>query len=326
MERATLKLGSRGSLLAKMQASQVMAMLEPHLAGRSIELVIITTSGDQQTDTQLIDSGGKGLFIKEIETELLSGRIDLAVHSAKDMPVEIPAGLTIAATPSRYPPNDVWIGHDGRNIADLKPDSIVGTSSLRRAVQLLSRRSDLRIVPLRGNIDTRLKKVRQGEVAGTFLAQAGLLRASMFPPDAIILPCDEFIPAAAQGTLAIQTRTDDTVVGNILKHIHDPSTFATLEFERRMIQSLAGNCLAPIGVCAQQRETLAGVPQPGWIVRALIATPNAAQIARGTLLTEDPSISGLHALFNPLLEVLSRRGSSDIMARIKLKSPESQTP
>ena len=316
MDRPVLKLGSRGSLLATTQARQVIALLEPFLGGRKIELVIITTSGDKAVDTPLAQSGGKGLFIKEIENELLAGRIDLAVHSAKDMPTEIPPGLVIAATPPRQPPNDVWIGHAGLALADLPPGSVVGTSSPRRQVQVLARRPDIRVVPLRGNIDTRLKKVRDGVVAGTLLAQAGLMRADMLPPEGLILSCEEFIPAAGQGTLAIEARWDDELVCTLAKSIHHRPTFWALDFERKIVQALAGNCMAPIGVCAQQRGVVDGVAQAGWIVRALLATPDGRHIARGTLLTKKPSAAGLNAMVRPLLEMLQSRGSDEILAQI----------
>ena len=320
MDRPVLKLGSRGSLLATTQARQIIALLQPFLAGRKIELVIITTSGDKTTDAPLAQSGGKGLFIKEIETELLAGRIDLAVHSAKDMPTDIPHGLVIAATPPRQPPNDVWIGHAGLALADLPSGAVVGTSSPRRQAQVLARRADIQVRPLRGNIDTRLKKVRDGAVAGTLLAQAGLIRADLLPPEGRILPCDEFIPAAGQGTLVIEARWDDALVCTLAKAIHDRATFAALDFERTLVRALAGHCMAPIGVCAQPRGIVEGVAQPGWIVRAMVATSDARLIARGTLLTEKPSAAGLNAMLKPLLEMLQSRGSDEILAHIAAQS------
>ncbi len=305
-----IRIGTRGSLLARTQSGIIRDQLLPLTGGRPVELVIISTSGDQMTSQSLAQIGGKGLFVKEIEAALLAGEIDLAVHSAKDVPVEIPAGLSLSATPPREAPNDVWIGHAGLGILKLPPGAVVGSSSLRRQSQLLMLRPDIQVQPLRGNIDTRLKKVRDGVIAGTVLALSGLRRAGLLPPDAMILPEDEFIPAAGQGTLVLETRTDDAVIRSLINQIHDAQTAAALAFERGIVRKLAGDCLAPIGVCAMPR-TASG--QQGWIVRAIAALPDGKACARATLLTDDPSINGLNALYEPLLNALESRGVKDIL-------------
>ena len=325
--RTSFKLGTRGSLLARTQSAQVARSLEPFLNGRRIELVVITTAGDRQQEDALTNSGGKGLFVKEIQDALLDGRIDFAVHSAKDLPNDMPEGLTIAATPPRQPPNDVWIGHRGQTIAQLPPGATVGTTSLRRQAQLLALRPDLKTTVFRGNIDTRLRKVRQGQVAGTFLAAAGLLRTDLMPAEALVLPTDAFIPAGGQGILAIQCRTFDQETNALLAPINDLPSKQALAFERRIVAALAGHCLAPIGVCAQPRATAdslaptAGQPPakpnaalPGWIVRAFVATPDGQQTARATLLTKARSPA---SLISPLLEALNSRGAQDILASLK---------
>jgi hydroxymethylbilane synthase len=325
--RNSYKLGTRGSLLARTQSEQVARSLEPFLEGRRIELVIISTAGDRQQEQALVDAGGKGLFVKEIEEALLDGRIDFAVHSAKDMPAEMPDGLTIATTPRREAPNDVWIGHAGRSIAELPQGATVGTTSLRRQAQLLAMRPDLKTTVFRGNIDTRLRKVREGQVAGTFLAAAGLIRTGLMPKDAIVLPTDQFVPAAGQGILAVQCRTFDSELGALLAHINDAQSKLALMFERQIVAALAGDCLAPIGVCAQPRaaaDRLAATAgrsspesgnvaeMPGWIVRALVGTPDGRETARSTLMNKAQSP---RSLVKPLLDALESRGARRILAQ-----------
>ncbi len=314
----TIRIGTRSSLLARTQAGMVKQMLETRLSGQPsapIELVFITTSGDQQQQRPLAESGGKGLFIKEIETALLENRIDLAVHSAKDLPAQLAAGTVIAATPLRADPRDVWIGFENKSIAQLPASAVVGTSSLRRQSQLLTLRPDVTVQPLRGNIETRLRKVKDGVVAGTFLAQAGLDRTNLLPERAFSLPLDEFIPAAGQGVLAIQARTQDAAMRKLAGTINHIGTAAALAFERRVVAALAGSCLAPIGVCAMPR----GNPinnLNGWIIRAFLATPDGKRISRATLLTPDSSDAGLNGLYDLLLETLRQRGSAEIMELI----------
>ena len=315
IDNGTIRIGTRSSLLARTQAGMVKQMLESRPYGKDppeIEMVFITTSGDQQTDRPLADSGGKGLFIKEIETALLEHRIDLAVHSAKDLPAELAHGTVIAATPLRADPNDVWVSFENKSIAELSAQAVVGTSSLRRQSQLLALRPDVTVNPIRGNIDTRLHKVRNGVVAGTFLAKAGLDRTNLLPDGAIILPLDEFIPAAGQGILALQIRADDSAMRSAVGAVNHVPTAAALNFERRVVAALAGNCLAPIGVCATPRGNVSNHLR-GWIVRAFVATPDGRKIARATLLTEDTSTDGLKSLYELLIDTLKQRGADDIL-------------
>ncbi len=317
-QNRTIRIGTRSSLLARTQAGMVKQMLETRLpvgVSTPIELVFITTSGDQQQQRSLAESGGKGLFIKEIETALLENRIDLAVHSAKDLPAQLAAGTIIAGTPLRADPRDVWIGFEDRSIAQLPASAVVGTSSLRRQSQLLAMRPDVTVEPLRGNIETRLRKVSDGLVAGTFLAQAGLDRTNLLPRGAVSLPLDEFIPAAGQGVLAVQARTQDAAMRKLAGTINHNGTAAALAFERRVVAALAGNCLAPIGVCAMPRENPINNLH-GWIVRAFLATPDGKKMSRATLLTQDSSDAGLNSLYDLLLETLRQRGSAEIMELI----------
>ena len=314
----TIRIGTRASLLARTQAGIVKQMLEARSTAHKLldtELVFITTSGDQQQDKHLSQTGGKGLFSKEIETALLEGRIDLAVHSAKDLPAQLAPGTVIAATPLRADPHDVWIGCNGKSIAELPAGAIVGTSSLRRQAQLLAMRPDVTVRGLRGNVETRLRKVEDGAVAGTFLAKAGLERTDLLPEAAVVLPLDEFIPAAGQGTLAIQARADDPLMLQVARTINHAATFAALDFERRVVAALAGSCLAPIGVCAVRRGRVANNLR-GWITRAFVATPDGRKLVRATLLTEDPTNAGLGNLYDLLLATLRERGVDDVLATL----------
>jgi hydroxymethylbilane synthase len=315
-----LRLGTRGSLLARTQSGLIAALLQPHLpVGCSIELVTITTSGDKQQEGRLQEmggvggGGGKGLFVKEIDEALLEGRVDFAVHSAKDLPMERPAGLTIACTPKREDPRDMWVGRDGITIDALPTGAKVGTASLRRQSQLLSWRPDVSVVTLRGNIDTRLKKVATGVdgISGTFLAASGLIRAGLVPAHAAFLPVDKYVPAAGQGTLAIEARAQDGAIQSLLAKIHDSTTAACLAFERSIVKALAGSCLAPIGVCAQPREQ-----EPGWIVRALVASPDGKAAARCALMAQSADVAALHGLRDTMLKTLAARGAMEILASL----------
>lgn len=315
-----LRCGTRGSPLARAQGELVRQLLAPHVGAWVVELVEIVTSADRQPDRPLREFGGKGLFVKEIEEALREGRIDLAVHSAKDVPTTLPPGLVIAATPPRGAPNDVWISRDGKSIADLPRGALVGTSSPRRQAQVLALRPDLRVTAIRGNIQTRLRKVRDGVVEATLLAQAGLERSGLRPRPGHILPVEEFIPAGGQGALVLQTRGDDEVVRTLLEPIHDPIAAAALDFERGLIGALSGNCLSPIGVCALPRGQVNGKAQAGWIVRAFVGSLDGRRTARVALLSEDATPAGLRALQPRLLEALMQRGAKEILEEIRASS------
>ena len=316
-----IRLGTRGSLLARTQSGLVAEALKPFLPrGCAVELVTITTSGDRQQDKPLQDSGGKGLFVKELDEALLERRVDFTVHSAKDLPAERDDGLVIAATPKREDPRDVWVGKDGVRIEELPSGAVVGTASLRRQAQLLARRGALNVMPLRGNIATRLRKVAEGAggISGTFLAAAGLKRTGLLPAHAVFLETDKFIPAAGQGTLAIEARRSDGALLELLGKIHDETAAACLEFERRVIGKLAGNCLAPIGVCAQPRAN-----DPGWIVRAIVATPDGKRVARATLMAQEEGAGALSGLEGLLIEPWQGRGALEILQIIAVSAPGS---
>ena len=249
MTAPLLRLGTRGSKLALVQAGLVrdaLAAAHPALAAPdAIEIVVIRTTGDAVQDRPLAEIGGKGLFVKEIEEALVSRRIDAAIHSMKDMPTLQPPGLAIVAFLPREDARDVLIAGEVQRIADLKQGAIVGTSALRRQAQLLHLRPDLKIVGLRGNVDTRLAKREAGVVEATLLALAGLKRLGLGNVGAPISE-DEILPAVGQGAVCIECRTDDTKVRAWLAAIDDASTATRVAAEHAMLAVLDGSCRTPI--------------------------------------------------------------------------------
>jgi len=237
----TLKLGTRGSLLATTQSGQVAAAITA-ATGVAVELVIITTRGDKIQDRPLQQVGGKGLFTKELEDSLLDGGVDLAVHSMKDMPTDNPDGLTIQAIPKRVDPRDVLVG---KTLGELGRGAVVGTGSIRRRLQLLALRPDLDIRGIRGNVDTRIQKMRDGQYEAIVLAAAGLARLGKSDEVAQALEVDEMIPAVGQGALAIQCRSEDPEVQGILNAIHDAETATCVAAERSFLTTVSGGCSAP---------------------------------------------------------------------------------
>ena len=246
---APLRIGARGSPLALVQARTVRARLALALGVNeaAIELVIIRTSGDIIQDRPLAEEGGKGLFTKEIEEALLDGRIDLAVHSAKDMPTVLPAGLMLAACLEREDARDVFISRKAPSLAELPKGATLGTASLRRQAIAKRARGDLRVVPLRGNVETRLRKLADGEVDATILALAGLKRLGLTEHATKIMSAAEFLPAVGQGAIGIETRADDARTRELLARIDHADTSTALACERAFLAVLDGSCRTPIG-------------------------------------------------------------------------------
>jgi len=248
-----LRIGTRGSPLALAQAEQVRARLAaawPALAEPgAIAIEVIRTSGDRISDRPLSEAGGKGLFTKEIEEALSAGTIDLAVHSMKDMPTAFPPGLEVACLLPREDPRDVLIAGVTR-LADLPQGAVVGTSSLRRKAQLLARRRDLKIVDLRGNVETRLRKIESGVAQATLLALAGLRRLGMEAKASAILETSEMLPAVAQGAIGLENRMGDTRVRDFLAPLHHLSTGHCVTAERGLLAALDGSCRTPIAALA----------------------------------------------------------------------------
>jgi hydroxymethylbilane synthase len=271
-----LRIGTRGSPLALAQAEQVRQRLAaswPDLAQRgAIAIEAIRTTGDRITDRPLADAGGKGLFTKEIEEALLAGTVDIAVHSVKDMPTAIPDGLEVPCLLPREDPRDALIG--AGSISGLAREAVVGTSSLRRKAQLLALRRDLRVVDLRGNVDTRLRKVERGEVAATLLALAGLRRLGLEGRAAAIIEAQEILPAPAQGTIGIEIRSADTKTRERLAPLHHAATGLAVAAERGVLEKLDGSCRTPIAALAviQTYSRLR--------LDALVARPDGSQVIR----------------------------------------------
>lgn len=251
--RMPLRMGTRGSRLARIQTDMVRAALaaaEPAAAGPdAFETVVISTTGDRVQDRVLADIGGKGLFSKEIDAALLDGRLDLAVHSMKDVETVIAPGVVIPAVLPREDPRDVLVSHRAERIADLPEGAVVGTASLRRQAQVLALRPDLQVVPFRGNVETRLRKLDEGLADATFLALAGLRRLGRDDVGTPV-PADEMVPSAGQGVIGIACREDDEALRALLAPHDHPETRWRLTAERAALAALDGSCHTPIGAHA----------------------------------------------------------------------------
>lgn len=245
-----LTFATRPSALARRQTDQVIARLEAAWPGLRCSTETITTRGDRVLDTPLPEIGGKGLFTSELEDALLSGRVDLAVHSLKDLPTEEPSGLVIGAIPERADARDAWICPAGFTLDAAPEGAIVGTSSLRRSAQILAHRPGLEIRPIRGNVDTRLRKVWEGQYDAIVLAAAGLDRLGLAGQITAHLPFDVMLPAPGQGALAVQCRADDEETLARVAAIEDPVSRRTAMAERAFLQALGGGCSLPAGAHA----------------------------------------------------------------------------
>lgn len=253
-----MKLGTRGSRLARWQADWVQTRLAA--TGIAVEIVVIKTRGDAEVDRPLHELEGKGFFTKEIEEALLDGRIDVAVHSLKDLPTQLPAGLALAAVPARHDPRDALVSRDRAvtSVFQLAPGARVGTSSLRRVTQLRYLRPDVEVVPLRGNVPTRVRKVETGEgLDAALLAIAGLERLGLGEGAAHVDPLD-VMPAPAQGALGLEIRAGDTATRDALRPLADPESARAVEAEREVLAALGGGCQAPVAAFVELRERGAG--------------------------------------------------------------------
>jgi hydroxymethylbilane synthase len=243
-----LRVGSRGSPLALAQAREVQHRLAAAcaIAPEQIAIKVIRTTGDMVQDRPLSEAGGKGLFTKEIEEALLSRAIDMAVHSSKDMPTVLPPGLVLSAFLPREDPRDAFISRKAKALTELPAGAVVGTASLRRQAMLKRLRPDLAVVALRGNVETRLRKLAAGDVDATLLAVAGLKRLGLVGEATALLDIDEFLPAVGQGAIGIETRADDEATGALLSKINDADTATALAAERAFLAVLDGSCRTPI--------------------------------------------------------------------------------
>ena len=246
---------------------------EPGLDDAAVEIVVVSTQGDRIQDRTLALIGGKGLFTEEIEAGLLKGTLDLAVHSMKDMPTALPTGLVISAVLPRADPRDALIARGPRSVAELPRGAVVGTASLRRQAQLRAARPDLVVVPLRGNVQTRLRKLEAGEVQATFLAMAGLIRLGLEGVVSAVLEPEEMLPAVAQGAIGIECRADDAPVLDLLARINHAPTLTSITAERAFLGALDGSCRTPIAALAE----LSG---PSLRLRGLVASPDGSAVDR----------------------------------------------
>lgn len=303
-----LKIGTRSSELALRQARLVQTALAAQ--GLESELVTYKTVGDKKLDEALSAIGAKGLFTKELETALLKRKIDLAVHSLKDLQTELPEGLIIAAVLVREDPRDVLVINGrilGESLEDLPPGSRVGTSSLRRRAQLLARRPDLEVAELRGNVPTRLKKIDEGRVHAAILAAAGLHRLGAQQHITCYLEAPAWLPAAGQGAIAVQTRTDDARMRGLADAMNDAPTMRAVQAERAFLSALEGGCQVPIGALALQGEN-------GATLHGLIADMQGSRVVRGSIALDvgDPELSGIR-----LANHLRGEGASEILEGLR---------
>ncbi|UOD34706.1 hydroxymethylbilane synthase [Deferribacteraceae bacterium V6Fe1] len=246
-----LVIGTRGSKLALWQSNYIKSLIEERYENIKVELKIIKTQGDKILDTPLAKIGGKGLFVKEIENALLDGSADIAVHSMKDVPMELPEGLILFATPLREEPNDAFLSVKFNSIRELPKNAVVGTSSLRRKLQLLKLREDLIIKDLRGNVDTRIRKLVDGEFDAIILAKAGLNRLKMTDYIKETISIEDILPAVCQGTIGIELRENDKKTQEIVSFINHETTMIRTKCERAYLKKLQGGCQVPIAGFSQ---------------------------------------------------------------------------
>jgi hydroxymethylbilane synthase len=296
----TLRLGTRKSALALAQSGQVARALEAAVPGLRVVLVPRTTRGDVVRG-DLAAVGGKGLFTEELERGLLDGTLDLAVHSLKDLPVTLADGLTVAAYPERGDPRDVLVSEEAADLAGLEPGAVLLTGSLRRRAQILLVRPDLVVEPLRGNVDTRLRKWRESKAAGVLLAAAGLARLGLDDLPAHLLSPEFFLPAPGQGTLALETRAG-TAAEALCARLNHPPTAAAALAERRVVAAFGGDCTLPLAAWAREEDG-------GLRLSALLATPDGRLSACGDVFGMDPV-----AVAVACVAALREDGADDVLA------------
>ena len=305
----SVRIATRESRLALWQAEHVAARLRAAHPGLTVELVPMTTKGDQILDRSLSKIGGKGLFIKELEHAMLEDRADIAVHSMKDVPADLPPGFALGAILDRENPQDALVCKTHSQFDELPEGAVVGTSSLRRQSQLLNRRPDLVVKPLRGNVDTRLAKFDAGEFNAIILAAAGLTRLELQERIAQALPVDQCIPAIGQGAIGIECREGDDAVLGLLSVLHDEKTAREVTAERALNAALGGSCHSPIAGFATTSE--ASLALAGYVGDA-----GGANAVRADVSADDPQADPA-ALGNELAEVMKSRGALEILASVE---------
>jgi hydroxymethylbilane synthase len=297
-----LRIGSRGSQLALWQANHIAGRLRER--GNEVEIHVIHTTGDKILDVALAKVGSKGMFTKEIEAALSAKQIDLAVHSLKDLPTELAEEFTIAAIPAREDPRDALCSVKYSAVEELPRNATVGTSSLRREAQLRAVRPDLVIHPLRGNVDTRLRKLESGDYHAIVLALSGLRRLGRMELVRQVMPIELMCPAAGQGALAIEIRSGDESVRGVLEFLDDAAARSETECERTLLKKLGGGCQVPIGANAK-------VSGGTLHLEAVVASPDGKTVLRESAAGSDP-----HALGESSAEALLRRGVGPILEAV----------
>lgn len=304
---SAIRVATRGSLLALTQTGMVVDMLKETNPGLAFELQTFKTVGDKVLDVALSQIGSKGLFTKELEEALLDGRADLAVHSLKDMPTELPPGLVLGCIPEREDPRDVVITRDATPFEELPAGALVGTSSLRRVAQLRAQRPDLQYVPIRGNVDTRLRKLEEGQVDALVMAAAGLHRAGFAAKITEYLDPAYCLPAPGQGALAIEIRESDARIGQIVSRIHDTATALEVMAERALLARLEGGCQVPIAAHA--------VFDRGHLhLEGLIASPDGSRVIR---YEAEGDAGRARTLGQQVAEWLLAHGGQEILAALR---------
>jgi hydroxymethylbilane synthase len=295
-------IASRESRLAMWQAHHVQNLLSKS-SGAPVSILGMTTRGDQILDRTLSKVGGKGLFVKELETALEQGHAQLAVHSLKDVPMELPAGFELACVMQREDPRDAFVSNDFAGLDHLPPGAVVGTSSLRREAQLKARYPHLKIAPLRGNLDTRLSKLDRGEMQAIILAAAGLKRLGLVQRIREIIAPEVLLPAAGQGALGIEIRADGHGIREALKPLVHEKTFREVRAERAVSRALGGSCQVPLAAyCVTEPDGLT------LRLRALVAMTDGATVLRAECTGADPEALGLQAA-----DLLAKQGAKDIL-------------
>ncbi len=303
-----IRIGSRGSALARWQSDHIAAELRDR--GRQVSIEILVTTGDRLQRAPFMQVGTKGMFTKEIEEALADERIDLAVHSLKDLPTELPEHFVVVAIPQRADARDAFVSVRHKDFAALPPGAIVGTSSLRRQAQLRALRSDLQIVELRGNVDTRLRKLHQGQYDAIILAAAGLDRLGLAADVKELFSSQLMCPAAGQGALAIECRTDDKSTRAIVAALdHAPTNFA-VHVERAALAALGGGCHLPVGVyCAPAGN--------GWTITGVVARPDGSQVLREQMELREQHGSAEDA-GRAMADRLLARGAAEFLAAVEI--------
>jgi len=271
--RQVLRIGSRGSKLALWQAEHIKSLLVGKFPELDVNVIVIKTTGDSKLETPLSDIGGKGVFVKEIEDALLRDQIDIAVHSMKDLPAILPEGLRIAAVAKRDDPRDALISNGDVSFKSLQKGRRLGTGSLRRKVQILIHSPELEIVPIRGNVDTRIRKLRDGEFDSIVLAMAGIRRMGLIEEVTEAFPTDFLIPAPGQGIIAVECRESDTETNNILREINHEETEIASVAERSFLEALGGDCNIPAGCYAS-------IIHDSMKIIGFVASPEAKDMVR----------------------------------------------